>query len=129
MHLDPARVAFGGADDVEVAVAVCVEEDGVFSVRGFAGRYDLPRHATCTAAIGEVDARESTLFPAGDEIQGSVAIGIGCTNAIRAERRRIDRVALPWLSALGDWRTRQTHPGSNGQTHTGSGSSSNSNER
>jgi hypothetical protein len=40
-------------------------------------------------------------------------------------------VPLPWLSALGDWSSDQTHKGSNEPNHTGSssGSSSDSNER
>ena len=43
VHLDSARAALGGADDVEVAVAIGVEEDSVFGVGGLAGRDDAPR--------------------------------------------------------------------------------------
>ena len=104
VDLNPPRAPLGGADDIEVAVAIGVEEDGIFTVGGFAHRDGLPRGVAGSAAIGEVDAREPALFPARDEIQTSVAVRIGRTNTVCAKRRGIDRVPRPWLSALSDSR-------------------------
>src|SRR5687768_2144827 len=109
MHLNPARAAFGRADDVEIAVPIGIEEDGIFTVGRFADRYGLPRGTFGCAAIGEIHPRHAALFPAGDEIHCAVAVGISGTNTVRAERRGIDRVPRPWLRALSDRHTRETY--------------------
>src|SRR5688572_24215179 len=113
MHLNPARVAFCGADDVEIAVAIGIDEDGIFTVARLADRYGLPRGSFGCAAIGKIHARDAALLPAGDQIHCAVAVGISGTNAVRAERRGIDRVPRPRLRALSDWRARQTYADSN----------------
>ena len=56
VHLNPARVALGRADDIEVTVAIGVEENRIFAVGGLADSDGLPCRAAGSAAIARSHA-------------------------------------------------------------------------
>ena len=82
VDVDGAIFAFGGGDDVELAIVIEVGEDGIFDALGVADGDGGPRGFGLFGAGVEVDADGAAFFPACCDIHEAIVIGIGEADAV-----------------------------------------------